>query len=251
MKIKEWEKNGMNLKDKEVAQSLGSSINAFTGRGDVALNGESVNALVFSIRFAKSKFDVLTAHIMSDKVDAYTKKQAALSLLRIIGTAGATMALSEGINPGSTELDPRGTNFGKIKIGNTWYPTPLAFGGIPNLLARTLMPTTHNGKWGLWMKNGKGKWTNLLSGKYGAVTAKDIAEGYFEGKSSPLVRSILDTWNGKDFNGNKSTPANVAKNLVTPITIGSVANSFDNPKEEYPFFNAFMTAIGSNPSVPK
>src|SRR3990167_2094958 len=33
MKIAEWEKNGINLKDREVAQSLGTTINAFTGRG--------------------------------------------------------------------------------------------------------------------------------------------------------------------------------------------------------------------------
>src|SRR3990167_767317 len=252
MKIKQWEKNGQNLKDREVAQSLGNSVNAFTGRGDTGvLTGENVNAFVFSVKFAKSKFDVLTSHLLSSKVDAFTKQQAALSLLRMTGASAATMALSETINPGSTELDPRGTNFGKIKIGNTWYPTALSGAGIPNLVARTLIQTTHNGKWGLWMKNNKGVYTNLLAGKYGQLTARDIAEGYFEGKGSPIVRALLDTWNGKDFQGNKSTPGNVAQNLITPITIGNVYYAFDNPKEEYPFFNALMAALGSSPSIPK
>jgi hypothetical protein len=245
-------KNGMDMTNKENLQSLGTAVNAFTGRGDVGmLNGENVNALVFSVRLAKSKFDVLTAHIFSNKVSVYEKQQAAWRLLRLIGTAGSLMLLANTINPGSAEFDPRATNFGKIRIGNTWYPTPLSVAGIPNLLFRTLIRTQHNGQWGLWMKNGQGKFTNLLAGKYGQITAVDIFNGYFEGKASPMARAILDTLNGKDFNGNKSTLTNEAKNLITPINIGNIAQTINNPKETYKTFNIFMQFLGSNTSPPK
>lgn len=257
MKVAQAERNGINLKDKVEAESLGHIVNSFTGRGDFQtaqsgiLSAESVNAYVFSARLAQSNWDVMTSHIFSDKVTAYGKKQAAYSLLRIIGTASLVFALSEILNPGSTELDPRATNFGKIRIGKTWYPTPLTFAGFPNLIARTLIPTTHNGKWGLWMKSGTGKWSNLLGGKYGQVTANDIFTGFFENKAAPVARALLDTWNGKDFNGNKSTLTNVGKNLVTPISAGNIMQVSQNPAEEYKLFNYFMQVIGSNPSTPK
>lgn len=257
MKIREFEKNGIDLKDKAEAESLGQTINSFTGRGHVGLSNEgllsaeNVNAFIFSIKFAKSKFDVMTAHLFSDKVTPYAKKQAAYSLVRIIGASALVFAISEALNPGSTELDPRASNFGKIRIGKTWYPTPLSFGGIPNVIARTLVPTKHNGVWGLWMKSGTGKWSNLLSNKYGAVTANDIFVGYFEGKAAPVVRAVLDIWNGKDFNGNKSTPENVALNLVTPISPGNIVRTAQNDNEEYKLLNYFMQVLGSNPSVPK
>lgn len=251
-RYKQAVKNGVDMTDKSNLESLGRTVNAFTGRGDTGmLTGENVNALVFSVKLAKSKFDVLTAHMLSDKVSAYDKKQSAYSLLRMIGTSAVIFGISESLNPGSTELDPRATNFGKIRIGTTWYPTPISGAGIPNLIARTLVPTEHDGEWGLWMKSGTGKWTNLLDGKYGQVTPTDIFNGYFEGKASPIARALLDTWAGKDFNGNPSTLANTAKNLITPISPGAIVVNSQDPKEQYKVFNAFMQILGSNPSKPQ
>lgn len=245
-------KNGIDMTDKFNLESLGQTVNSFTGRGDTGLlTGEKVNALIFSVKFAKSKFDVMTAHLFSKKVSTADKKQAAYSLVRMTMAAGSLFAISETLNPGSTELDPRATNFGKIKIGNKWYSTPVSFGGLPNLIARTLIPTTHNGEWGLWMKNQTGDWRNLLSGDYGSLTANDIMTGYFEGKSAPIVRALLDTWAGKDMRGNKSTPLNVGKNLIQPISVGNIKETLKDKDEDYKAFSILMQFLGANTSSPQ
>ncbi len=252
-------KKGIDMTNKVNLKSLGERINAFTGRGKLNTSGETTGALFFSPKFLKSKFDVMTAHVFSDTMTSADKAKAAGSLLRLYGTVAAIMALSNIIKPGSAEIDPRATNYGKIKIGNTWYPTPITFGGIPTLLARTIIPTMHNGQWGLWSKNGNGKWTSLLlfkNGapiipKFGAVTAKDITEGFFENKGAPLLHALLDLWNGKDFNGHPSTPANLGINLVKPISDGQIIDILRNHKETNPAIASFLTFIGENVSTAK
>lgn len=86
-------------------------------------------------------------------------------------------------------------------------------------LASRLIPTYHDGKWGLWSKSTSGTWTDLLEGKYGAKTGLDIIEDYVEGKLAPVPASLRDVYRGKDFQGNKPTPKSIVSNAFTPAPV--------------------------------
>lgn len=236
------EKNGVNMRDRAEASQVGRVVNSSTGRGNIGgldKYGKTINALAFSIKFLKSNIDTLTAHgaakgLAADIVgklggskptysagQKFARQTAAKNLLRITGTLATIYFTANLLNPGSVELDPRSSKFGKIKIGNVYIDPTGGMGSLVTLASR-LTPTLRNGKWGFWYKSATtGKWTDLTAGKYGQLDATDILENFGEGKLSPLAGLARDVWKGKNFQGDKVTPQNALQSLLTPLPIQS------------------------------
>jgi len=231
--IKLAEKNGLDMLNKDEAVGVGKLINSMTGRGSIGkleTIGKEVNATFFSIKFFKSNFDTLTAHLLDKKMGAFEKKEARKNLLRIVGGVAGVLTTSELLQPGSTELDPRSANFGKIKIGNTRFDVT---GGMASLIstASRLTPTLHNGEWGFWTKSSiTGKYTKLGTGKYGERTALDVMEAFWENKLSPLAGVLRDVWRGKDFQGRQPTVKTLLKGATTPLPIQTFTELLNDPK---------------------
>ena len=218
--LKIAEKQGVDIDNKEQLEAIGNLINSTTGRGNIGVlepAGKQINALVFSIKFLKSNFDTLTAHLFDPKATPFTRKQAGKNLLSIIGSIAGILGTAYAINPDSVELDPRSSSFGKIKVDNTRIDIS---GGMASLitLASRLVPTKHNGRWSLWSKTGTGKYTDLLSGKYGQTTALDVFDNFWQGKLSPLAGLLRDYWKGQNYDREKVNIKNATKNLLTPIS---------------------------------
>lgn len=254
--IKIAEKNGVDILDPLQAEPMGSVINSFTGRGKIeSLSPEGhrfANALMFSAKLLKGTFDTLTAHIFDPNVPlrSFAQKQAAYNLVGMAASVQAIMAIAETLYPGSTDYDPRGTHYGQIKIGNSYVNVMGPYRPLIRTLSQ-LIPTLHNGKLGFWSKDKSGKWRDLSDGKFGKYTALDVAEGFLEGKASPLLSSILDFWRGKDFLGNKPTLESTAAGLVVPITIDNFLQDTKNPKVENQLLNLIIQTQGFNITTPK
>lgn len=217
------------------AQAIGDLVNAMTGRGNIGrMSGEWTNAAFFSVRFLKSNWDTLTAHTLGFGIEKgpardFVRRQAARNLLGVVGLMALIYTIAGMLDPDSIELDPRSSNFGKIKIGDTRFDIS---GGMASLvtLASRLAYTQHNGKWGHWSKSSvTGRYTNLSSGKFGAQTALDVVESFIEGKASPLLGKALDMLRGRDFAGNKLTFTNQALGLVTPIGASTAYEALQDP----------------------
>lgn len=208
------ERNGIDLNNSAEIKSLGKLVNSMTGRGSVTLTpkqAEVVNATVFSIKFLKSNWDTLTAHITDSSMTPYAKKQAAMNLLKIVGTTAAILGTAKLINPDSVDFDPRSSKFGKIQIGDNKFDITGGMGSIVTLASR-IVPTVHNGKFGWWTKSGtSGKFTQLSTGKYGSQTPLDVLYNFGEGKASPIFGALIDILKQEDFDGNKPTPVSIAK----------------------------------------
>lgn len=219
--IKVAEKQGIDTNNKEQMEGIGNLVNSLTGRGGIGVleqAGKQINALMFSIKFLKSNVDTLTAHIFDPKATPFVKKQAGINLLKIIGSIAGILTIARLLNEDSVELDPRGSKFGKIIVGDTTIDVS---GGMASLvtLASRLVPTLHNGKWGLWQKNSTtGKYTDLTAGKYGQTTALDVFENFWEGKLSPLAGLVRDIWKGQNYDREKVDIKNSIKNLTMPIS---------------------------------
>lgn len=232
----------VDFRDKEQAQGIGKLVNSMTGRGTVDLLTEKgsklVNVALFSIKFMKANFDTLTMHRLGyafpeGPARTMGRRIAAQNLAKIIGTQALILTTAEMLNPGSVDSDPRSSKFGKIKIGGSYFD--ISGGMAPMVtLASRLVPTMHNGEWGLWAKSGtSGKWSNLTEGKYGQQTALDTVENFFEGKLSPIAGTVRDLWQGHDFQGNKVTPTSAVTKNVTPLIIQTAQqrpDSIDTPE---------------------
>jgi hypothetical protein len=219
--IKQAEQQGIELTNKEQAQGIGNLVNSMTGRGSIGKAeaiAKEINALMFSIKFLKSNFDTLTIHLFDPKATAFTKKKAAINLLKIIGSLAAIESIAYAINPESIEFDPRSSDFGKIKVGKTRIDITGGLGSLA-VLASRLVPTLHNGKLSFWQKSSTtGKWTDLAAGKYGQTTALDVIENFWEGKLAPMAGLLRDIWKGQNYDREKPQIVNSLKNLTTPIS---------------------------------
>jgi hypothetical protein len=245
--IAEAEAMGVDVMDKDTG--LGTLVNSMTGRGAVKLlPGQSklINATIFSIRYLKSNFDVLTAHAFDKKVGSFARKKAAQNILKVIGAIGSILAIAKLLDPDSVELDPRSSNFGKIMVGRKReikINVSLGMGAIITLAARIFPFTTHNGKFSNWIKNSRGRYVDLRAGKYGIGDASTVLFDFFKGKAAPLSRLLLNYWKGSNFQGEKFTARKATQEMVTPIPVENLFDLAKTSAGEKPILFAILTAL--------
>lgn len=219
------------------AEGIGALVNAMTGRGNITMSKKSadvVNATFFSLRFLKSNFDTLTAQRLGFAVEKgpardFVRRQAAGNLLKIVGGMAAVLFTAEQLWPESVEWDPRSSNFGKIKIGNTRFDITGGMGSMVTLAAR-LTPVFKDGKVQFWSKSAvSGRWTNLAAGKYGQQTGLDVLESFWEGKLSPSLGIVRDVLKGSTFDGEPVTVSSALRTLTVPISYQSFTEAMNDP----------------------
>lgn len=246
------EKYGLDLKDKAQIEPIGKLVNSMTGRGSIGrleAIGQEINAGFFSIKFFKSNWDTLTAHQFDKTMTPFVRKEAAKNLTKIVASTAVVLWTAQQFwGEDAVEFDPRSTDFGKIKIGDTRFDIT---GGMSSLvtLASRLMPIKHNGDWGFYTKNSKGKLTKLGSDKYGARTALDVIEDFWEGKLSPSAGFFRDMWQGKDYTGEEFKPGPAGVKLITPIPVQKLQDFKDNPDEVDTLTKMILDGLGLSTST--
>lgn len=219
--IKNAEKHGVDMLNEAQASAHGSLITSLTGRGELGITapvGKPLNVLLFSVRFLKSNFNTLTAHLFDKSMTREARRTAAMSTLKIAGSITALLSTAKMINEDSVDFDPRSTKFCKISIGGHRYDISGGMCGLVTLGSR-IVPTFHDGEWGFWTKSATtGKYTKMSSGDFGEQTALDTFENFFEGKLSPTFAALRDIWKGKNFQGEKPDFVNTSIGLITPIS---------------------------------
>lgn len=215
--------------EKTTGLGLGQLVNSLTGRGSLGkleAAADVVNVVMFSPRFLKSQLDFLTMHTLrapgEKAVSTFVRKQAAINLVKTVGSIALVLTIADALNPGSVEKDPRSSDFGKIKIGNTRFDVS---GGMASLLTLAMRIATGESK-----SSTSGRVTKLNSGKYGAPTKVDVLQTFFENKLSPTARLFNDVLKGKDFSGNKVTVGSAAKDLFTPLPVENFLETSKDPK---------------------
>lgn len=195
---------GINTLDAKEVGPIGDLVNSLTGRGKTTIfspkGAEITNNVFFSVKFLKSNFDTLTLHTFSTienpATRAFVRRQAALNLVKIVAATGGLLFAANAIHPGSAELDPRSSNFGKIKVGKSKFDITGGLGSIVTLGAKLVTSSSKSST--------TGKVTPLNSGKFGAQTGKDVVADFLTGKLSPIAGVVRDMFlTGDDFNGDK------------------------------------------------
>jgi len=241
------ERDGINIKDPAQAKPIGKIINSLTGRGSIGrleTIGNEINSTLFSIKFLKSNWDVLSAHSRDKTMTPYARKIAATNLLKIVGGMASTLAIANTLWPGSVDYDPRSANFGKIKIGDTRFDITGGMGALITLASRVI-PTVHKGEFGWYSKSSiTNKYTKLSSGKFGAKTPVDLMYDFGEGKLSPLLSSLVTILKQQDFKGEKPTVGSVASGLVTPLPISTTQELLSDPNAAPFLISSILSGLG-------
>ncbi len=241
--------SGVDVDDRQQLQSIGKMVNSLTGRGDLGAlepSANALNVLFFSPRQLKSNIDFLTAHQFQKDVTPFVRKQAAVNTVKAIAGTAAVLGIAHTIAPGSVEWDPRSSNFGKIKIGNTRFDVS---GGMSSILTLGARLATFSSK-----STTTGKINKINSGKFGSQTGLDLVNNFLENKLSPAADIVKDLLTQKEFGGEPISVKGEATNLA-PFPVSNPIEMAKDPSASPAFIllGTLADALGLSQStiVPK
>jgi len=223
-------KTGVELNDAEL-QSIGKLVNSLTGRGHLGRAEPAaniVNNVLFSPRFVKSQFDVLGGHAISGAGGSnFVRRQAALNLLKVVGGTAAVLATAKALKPDSVEVDPRSSDFGKIRVGDTRFDVSGGMASIITLASRLATMSSKSSTTGKVMPlNAR---TRSGEPKFGAQTGKDVLYDFIENKTSPAATVALELLKGETREGGPPTVASTVRGLVEPMPVANYIELKNNP----------------------
>lgn len=230
-----YEKMGLDLTNTNLLEGIGKQVNSLTARGNTGGNQGTnglVNNVIWSPKMIKGNIDVLTAHLFDPKVPKQVKIVSLTNLLRIIAGVAVIQEVSNLVSPGSVERDPRSSDFQKIKKGDRRIGYTGGAATIITLISR-IIPTLHNGEWGLWTKSSTtGEFTKLNSGNWASQTGLNVFYNFLENKTAPVASMLINYLKGEDRQGKPVTVKGEATNLFTPLQLNNAIQTLSPENQE-------------------
>lgn len=211
---------------------VGDYINQITGRGKVHIkwNGDTqslINVLFFAPKWLAARIRTITdlQYVVTGKtqVEKMRAKTALNNVLLFVLLPMLLKGASRAFDPDDphgddaferflSAFDPRSSEFGKGRIGNTRIDFTFGMAGIYTAVARGIAQSTISTK-------GVKKDTSWA----------DVLGSFYEGKLSPAMRTISDiqsAWwgDGKGFGGKNITFWGEVGGAVIPITLQNVGD---------------------------
>lgn len=216
---KKFIKEGADIENNpEVFESLANFINNATGRGDLGKLGRSsqiLNNIFFSPRLIASRANMLNPAWYL-KQTPQVRKEAVKSFAEFVGIGATILALAKA-SGAKVETDPRSSDFGKIRVGNTRWDI---WGGFQQWV-RVFSQ----------MVSGERKTTTdrriieLSKKKYPFETRKDVAERFLAGKLSPASRLVYELLQGQKAFGEPLTLKGEAIENAIPLYLQDIKDS--------------------------
>lgn len=226
---------GENVKpNSQTVKDIAAMVNMLTGSGNLGPGDRwasvvpLANALFFAPRKISSTLQMFYpgTYINTSKT---ARKEGIRQLLGSLGATATLLTLAQLMRPDeedTVELDPRSSDFGKIKIGNTRYDMSGGNANLLVLLARVITQRTKSSSTGVIKKLGDG---------FGSTTGDELVLRYFTNKTSPVASLFLSIAKGKDFDGQ---PLDIKKELISrmyPLFIQDVAEVMKEDKSQTVF----------------
>lgn len=203
--LTQYRKTGMDFDtehltkdDKQQLRAIGRFVNSATGRGDLGVFNQAAPLLsvgLFSPRFMASKIDLLTRMFRPSTyitLNPILRKEYLKALLAV-GSIGLISAGAAKYAGADVEDDPRSSDFGKIKTGNTRYET---MGGKTSLIVLAARLASR-----MQTPIG-GKPKSLVSHKYGERDIGDILGTFVRSQLAPVPGTLYNKYTGTDVVGN-------------------------------------------------
>lgn len=209
--------------DLALAKSIAKFVNVGTGRGDLpaflAGAGPFLNTILFSPKLMSSRLTLLNP-MYYVKQPPFVRKEALKSMLSFAGT-GATVASLAKLAGADVSLDPRGSDFGKIRIGNTRIDV---WGGFQQYIRMATQLAT-----GEYKSATSGKEYTLGEG-YKPTTRYDILLRQVESKLAPLPSFATTILKQQNYKGEPvSIPKEVAERFTPMVVTDMIELAKDDP----------------------
>jgi hypothetical protein len=216
-----------NTKDgKTQLEGIGRLVNSLTGRGYLGKSGErsaeALNQIFFAPKFLKSNYDFLFAHRGQGESDFVTR-QASINLLKSTMATASALAVAKAMGA-DVELDPRSSDFLKIKIGKTRFDITGGVGSVATFMTRAvggLLGGVSSLVGGPEIKPFKssatGKTSSLITKSGFSHDWLDVMVDFTVGKLSPGGSIIKSIGTGVDTNRKPITPLGMLIDHALPI----------------------------------
>jgi len=204
------------------AKAIANFINVATGRGAAgkatnALAG--LNAVFFAPRLAISRFQLLVGQPLW-RGDMKTRKMIALEYgrflagLAVVYALGALAGACDDDDEPVLEFDPRSSDFGKIRLGNTRIDPLAGLSQTAVFMARISTGET---------KTASGKIKPIRGDvPYGSSTTADVITRFLRSKLSPVVGTGLNIATGKNVVGEDVTLLSTLRDTTIPLSLRDV-----------------------------
>ncbi len=192
------------------AKAIANFVNAATGRGNLQQGAVALNRIFFSPRYLASRFQLLAGQPFykgTGRTRALIAQEYAKAL---IGYAMFYTLAKMALPDSEIETDPRSSDAGKIRIGNTRVD-PLA--GLQQ--ATVLMSRVASGE------------TKTLNGRvvpirgedvpHGGSTVPDVIARFLRSKLAPIPGTAINIAAGENVVGEPVTPGSVIQGLTVPL----------------------------------
>jgi hypothetical protein len=245
--MSEWfGRTGTDMTDKQNRKALGAIINSFTGRGGADWTNSGIARFIFwAPKMIQGNLD-LVRQAFGFGINGKTPSKYAVSIAQehlVAKTVAITTILSvlSGLNAAlggdddAVERDPRSTNFGKLKIGNTRFDITGGLASYITLISRILTMKVKN-KYGIMEDY---SWYNPEHNSFIGTTGIGLVTQFIIQKTNPLTQVFVERFlTGKTFAGDKPTwegslpipiiGANIykLKDEFTPSSVGGVVADF-------------------------
>lgn len=215
--VKFLERKGEPLTNAEL-RAIGNYVNVSTGRGNMAkfaAASEGLATAFFSPRLVVSRFQLLAGQPMW-RGSARTRIAIAGEYGRMLAGMAVIYGLAK-LGGATIETDPRSSDFGKLRFGNTRVDPMAGLSQVTVLLSRLISGKTVNAKGKVLPIRGEGV-------KFGMSNAADIAWRFLRSKFSPVIGAGFDIASGKNVVGETVTPVSVTSNMLVPLSFQDVFN---------------------------
>ena len=203
-------------KNIDLAKGISDFINNATGRGSIKGLERSfpvLNSFFFSPRLMASRLNLLNP-VYYVKQEPFVRKEALKALFTTTGVIGTVLSLAKA-GGADIETDPRSSDFGKIKVGNTRFDI---MGGFQQYIRSAAQLIT-----GKQISTTTGKEYTLGEG-YGSSTRLDIAIRQLRSKLAPVPSFVVDFLAGGNMAGEDFELQNELLSRFTPMMLQDMSD---------------------------
>lgn len=221
----------------EELKSIANFVNVGTGRGGLGSferSAQALNTAFFSPRLISARFSLFNPVWYANQTPA-VRKEAIKSFAKFIGAGTTIIGLinAAGGDKVSVETDPRSTDFGKVRAGNTRWDV---WGGFQQWVRVFTQMTTGQ------KKTTKGDVISLSPDEFPFDTRLDIATRFARGKFAPIPGLALEIVDGqKLFGGDIELKGEIAEKTV-PLYLQDLKEAIDENGAEA-IFNVGVPAF--------
>lgn len=204
---------GRNLEAPENAEALKNIarwVNHATGQGSIGQLEDSLvvlNATLFSPRLIMSRLQLLNP-VFYATLDPFARKQALRGMAQLLGGISLTLWIAK-MAGAEVGMDPRSSDFGKIKVGDTRVDIAGGFQQYLVAAARIVKGET--------VSSTTGEVKSLTETGFAKKSRWDIVGNLAENKLAPVPAYIVDALKGQNFAYDKFDPLKEAGRALLPL----------------------------------